>query len=477
MAEPPLLLMAATAGELLLPWPEILLRLAAVVLLVLLNGFFVATEFSLVSVRRTRIEQLVEEGDRGALSVQRSQKDLDRYLSATQLGITIASLALGWIGEGTIAALIEPILGGFSIAAGSALAHTISTVVAFLLITYMHIVLGELAPKSVAILYPERTALLFAWPNEIFFKLFAPFLSFLNWSSWLVLRAFGVKANVNTHTNPIGPEELQLLISSSSASGLDKGEQELLENVFEFGDAVAIDVMVPRTSIDALPFTATIQEVLFEVSRTGHSRYPLYEDSLDTIKGQISIKDVITPLAKGEVQPADTVGALARPILFVPENKRISELLTQMQRERQAMVIVVDEFGGTAGLLTMENLLEELVGNITDESDQATPDIVKLDERTAIIQAQINLEELNDFLDLQLPISDEYKTLGGFVMYQLHKVPEAGEQFLYNELEFTVLEMEGPRLEQVRLVWRTHEEVEAAERLTAREAQANEIGR
>lgn len=454
--------MAATATDIVLSWPEVLFRLVAVLLLVLLNGFFVATEFSLVSVRRTRIEQLVEEGNRSALAVQRSQKDLDRYLSATQLGITIASLALGWIGEGTIASLLEGVVSFLSVQAAPALLHTLSTALAFLLITYMHIALGELAPKSVAILYPERTALVFAWANEIFYKLFAPFLSLLNWSSWLVLRSFGIRATLDTHTNPISPEELQLLIASPIASGLDRDEQVLLENVFEFGDAVAVDVMVPRTSIDALPVDATIQQVLTEVAQTGHSRYPLYQDSLDVIKGMISIKDVIARLGDQSVQLSDTVGPLARPIQFVPENKRISELLTQMQRERQAMVIVVDEFGGTAGLLTMENLLEELVGNITDEGEAVSLDIVRLDEHTAIIQAQTDLEEVNEHLGLDLPLSDEYKTLGGFLMYQLHKVPEPGEQLLYDELELKVLEMEGPRLERIQLVLPRRIEPEAA---------------
>lgn len=452
--------MAATVSELALSWPEVAFRLVVVLLLVFLNGFFVATEFSLVSVRRTRIDQLVEEGNRAALAVQRSQKQLDRYLSATQLGITIASLALGWIGESAIAALIDPLLSQIPALSTPAAIHTISAAVAFFLLTYLHIVLGELAPKTLAILYPERTALVVSRANEIFFALFAPFLMLLNWSSSLVLRAIGVRGAINSHNNPMGADELQLLISSSTPGSLDKGEQELLENVFEFGDAVASDVMVPRTSIDAIPLGSTIKEVFAEVAESGHSRYPFYEDSLDTVLGMVHIKDLITRLAQGELQFSDDIEPLVRPIQFVPENKRISELLTQMQRERQAMVIVVDEFGGTAGLLTIENLLEELVGNIADEGEQPPAEIVMLDERTALVQAQTDLEDVNEHLDLELPLSDEYKTLGGFLMYQLRKVPEPGEQFIFENLELTVLEMEGPRLERIRLARRTQEELD-----------------
>jgi CBS domain containing-hemolysin-like protein len=444
--------MATTVAEVALSWPEVFLRVLAVLLLVLLNAFFVATEFSLVSVRRTRIEQLVEEGNRAAQAVQRSQQDLDRYLSATQLGITIASLALGWIGEGTIAALLEPALTRLLMSIDGALLHTVSAAVAFALITYLHIVLGELAPKSVAILYPERTAMLFAGANELFYRLFAPFLNLLNLSSNLVLRTAGVPQATNVHHNQISPEELQLLIAASSASGsLDKDEQELLVNVFEFGDTVASEVMVPRTSIDAIPIEATIQQALAEVAETGHSRYPLYDESLDTIRGMIHIKDIVTRLAEGKLQMDDSVQPLARPIQFVPENIRISELLTRMQRERQAMVIVVDEFGGTAGLLTLENLIEQIVGSIEDEGEQPQLDIVKLDDDNAVVQAQTDLEEVNERLGLDLPVSDEYKTLGGFLMYQLRKVPEAGENFSFEGVELTVLEMEGPRLERIKV--------------------------
>lgn len=446
------MLMATAVVELTLSWPEVFLRVVAVLFLVLLNAFFVATEFSLISVRRTRIEQLVEEGSKAALSVQRSQKDLDRYLSATQLGITIASLALGWIGEGTLSALLDPLFNRLPLLAEPTVAHTVSSALAFFLITYMHIVLGELAPKSVAILYPERTALLLTRANEIFYSVFAPFLNLLNRSSNLVLRLAGVPEARTTHHNQISPEELQLLISSSSISGsLDKDEQELLVNVFEFGDTVASDVMIPRTSIEAIPVTATIQAALAEMAETGHSRYPLYDEDLDTIKGMVHIKDVVTRIAQGALNFDDPVQPLSRPIQFVPENIRTSELLTKMQRERQAIVIVVDEFGGTAGLVTVENLIEQIVGSIEDEGEQAPIDILKLDENNAVVQAQTDLEEVNECLGLDLPLSDEYKTLGGFLMYQLRRVPEAGENYAFGRIELTVLEMEGPRLEQIKV--------------------------
>jgi CBS domain containing-hemolysin-like protein len=463
MSDNPSLFMAAAVVEISLSWPEILLRLAAVLFLVLLNACFVATEFALISVRRTRIEQLAEDGNKAALSVQRSQKDLDRYLSTSQLGITIASLALGWIGEPTVAALIGPLLNSIPALSSPEAVHTISSGVAFVLITYLHIVLGELAPKSIAILYPERVALLFAQTNELFYRLLAPFLNFLNFSSAFVLRIAGVKEVPNIHHNQISPEELQLLIAASSASGsLDKDEKELLVNVFEFGDSVAIDVMIPRTSIDAIPITATVKEALDEVAETGHTRYPLYDESLDTIRGMVHIKDIVTRIAQGELQMTDSIQALSRPIQFVPENKRISELLTQMQRERQAIVIVIDEFGGTAGLLTMENLIEQIVGNIADEGELIPLDIIKLDEMNAVVQAQTDLEDVNERLGIDLPLSDDYKTLGGFMMYELRKVPEPGESFLFEGIELTVMEMEGPRLERIKVSKRPEGQLQEA---------------
>jgi CBS domain containing-hemolysin-like protein len=268
--------LATAAVEPSLSWPEITFRLFAILFLVLLNGFFVAAEFALIAVRRTRIEQLVEEGNRAAEAVQRAQKDIDKALSASQIGITLASLALGWVGEPTISAVLRPFfqtvglgefLGKFPFASGEKSVEVLSIALAFFLISYMHIVLGELAPKSIAIQYAEKTALTVAQPNQVFYYLFAPFMKILNFSSNLVLRVLKVEPVLNMHHSGLSSEELQLMIAASSESGaLEAGERELLSNIFEFGDVVASEVMVPRTRINSIEIDSTFQDLLAEVA-------------------------------------------------------------------------------------------------------------------------------------------------------------------------------------------------------------------
>jgi CBS domain containing-hemolysin-like protein len=432
--------LATAAVEPSLSWPEITFRLFAILFLVLLNGFFVAAEFALIAVRRTRIEQLVEEGNRAAEAVQRAQKDIDKALSASQIGITLASLALGWVGEPTISAVLRPFfqtvglgefLGKLPFASGEKSVEVLSIALAFFLISYMHIVLGELAPKSIAIQYAEKTALAVAQPNQVFYYLFAPFMKILNFSSNLVLRVLKVEPVLNMHHSGLSSEELQLMIAASSESGaLEAGERELLSNIFEFGDVVASEVMVPRTRINSIEIDSTFQDLLAEVAATGHSRYPVYEESIDEVRGFIHIKDVLAKMAT---------------------SKRLQELLPEMQKDRQAMVIVADEFGGTAGLLTIEDMVEEIVGSITDEGEEVLATITALDETTSVVQAQADLEEVNEQLKLNLPTSDEYQTLGGFLIYHLQKIPEEGEKFLFEGIEFAVLEVNGPRLEKIKV--------------------------
>jgi CBS domain containing-hemolysin-like protein len=455
--------LATAAVEPSLSWPEITFRLFAILFLVLLNGFFVAAEFALIAVRRTRIEQLVEEGNRAAEAVQRAQKDIDKALSASQIGITLASLALGWVGEPTISAVLRPFfqtvgfgefLGKLPFASGEKSVEVLSIALAFFLISYMHIVLGELAPKSIAIQYAEKTALTVAQPNQVFYYLFAPFMKILNFSSNLVLRVLKVEPVLNMHHSGLSSEELQLMIAASSESGaLEAGERELLSNIFEFGDVVASEVMVPRTRINSIEIDSTFQDLLAEVAATGHSRYPVYEESIDEVRGFIHIKDVLAKMATSHLDLSAPLTDLEviRPVRFVPESKRLQELLPEMQKDRQAMVIVADEFGGTAGLLTIEDMVEEIVGSITDEGEEVLATITALDETTSVVQAQADLEEVNEQLKLNLPTSDEYQTLGGFLIYHLQKIPEEGEKFLFEGIEFAVLEVNGPRLEKIKV--------------------------
>ena len=435
-------------------WPDMMLRLLSVLLLIAINAFFVTAEFSIVSVRRSRINQLVDAGDAQAKTVQNLQESIDRLLSTTQLGITLSSLALGWIGESTMAVLVAKSMANLPLPGrmSQTLAHTIAIPLAFLLIAYLQIILGELCPKTVAILYSEQIARFLAPPSLAIARFFNPFIWILNQSTRLLLRLVGIRYTGQGWKPPVTPEELQRIITTSSEStGLEAEERELLRNVFEFGDVTAGEAMVPRTSIDAIPSTASFQILLDEIAQSGHTCYPIMGESLDDIRGIVNFIELAEPLAQGHLSPDTPIQPWIRPIRFVPEYTPLSELLPVMQKSHLAMVMVVDEYGGTAGLLTLNDLIEEIIGE-TGESDSTEELIVQsLDDQTFLVQAQINLEELNEILDLNLPLTNEYQTLGGFLLYELQKIPDTGETFQYRNVEFTVISTEGPRLHQIRI--------------------------
>ena len=433
---------------------DILLRLLSVLLLIAINAFFVTAEFSIVSVRRSRINQLVSEGDVQAKTVQDLQRGIERLLSTTQLGITLSSLALGWIGESTMAVLVAMWMSRWPIPDNlrQAIAHSFSIPVAFFLIAYLQIVLGELCPKSVAMLYSEQLARFLGPPSLAIARFFNPFIWILNQSTRWLLRIAGIQYTGQGWYNRVTPEELQLIIATSSESmGLEAEERELLNNVFEFGEVTAGEVMVPRTSIVAIPSTATFQNLLNEIVSSGHSRYPVMEESLDDIRGIIYFKELAEPLAQGSLPPDMSIEPWIRPARFVPEYMPLSELLPLMQRSRRAMVMVVDEFGGTAGLVTIKDLIAEIIGDTQEPENTEELNVQILDEQTFLVQAQMDLEEVNELLNLELPLIDEYQTLGGFLLYQFQKIPVQGETLSYNNLELTVASAEGPRLHQIRI--------------------------
>ncbi len=424
-----------------------------VVGLLAVNAFFVAVEFSLVSARRSRMTQLASEGNRQAALVKQAQEELEQALSTTQLGITVASVLLGWIGATQVAHLLQAGLAPLPF--DDRILESIALVLTFILLTYLQIVLGELLPKTLAIVYAESISLKLAWLNHFVSRLLKPFVEVPRYSSRLLLRLLGgPDPDPASLYSTMTAEELQLVIASSVESGgIEEEERELLANVFEFGETVASEVMVPRTSIAAVASSAQVRDVLLEVAESGYSRYPVFGKSLDDIVGLIHIKDLVGELAKNSLHLDSEIASVVRKALFVHENKLIAELLPEMQQHHRAMVIVVDEFGGTAGLITIKDIVEEIVGTLSDDSEEGDeePDIQVVDEHTLLIQAQMSIEELQEKVDLELPIHDDYQTLGGFLIYQLQRIPKVGEKLTYQELEFQVIKMEGPRLDRVKV--------------------------
>ncbi|HAJ59592.1 MAG TPA: hypothetical protein DCP31_10230 [Cyanobacteria bacterium UBA8543] len=433
---------------------DILLRLLSVLLLIAINAFFVAAEFSMVSVRRSRINQLVEAGDIQAKTVQSLQRSIERLLSTTQLGITLSSLALGWIGESTITLIVAAGMAQLPLPrqVTQVIAHSFSIPVAFFLVAYLQIVLGELCPKSVALLYSEQLARFLGPPSLVIARFFKPFIWILNQSTRWLLRLVGIQYTAQGLYNRVTPEELQLIITTEREStGLQAQERTLLNNVFEFSEVLAAEVMVPRTKIAAIPSTATFQILIEEIAKTGHSRYPVIGASLDDIRGIIYFKELAEPLSQGLLALGTPIEPWIRSARFIPEFMPLSELLPLMQRSHLAMVMVVDEFGGTTGLVTLKDLIAEIIGRQPELEGTHKLAIQFLDDRTFLVQAQMNLAEVNQLLDLDLPLIDEYQTLGGFVLYQFQKLPLQGETLHYDNLDITIVSTEGPRLHQIRI--------------------------
>lgn len=433
---------------------DILLRLFSVLLLIAINAFFVTAEFAMVSVRRSRISQLVEAGDLQAQTVQSLQRTLDRLLSTTQFGITLASLALGWIGESTMAVVVKNALLQFPLPLPirEALAHGLAIPIAFLTIAYLQIVLGELCPKSIALLYAEQLARFLGPSIGVIAQVFTPFIWILNQSTRFLLRAIGSQDTIQGWYNRVTPEELQIIIATEvESTGLEAEERELLSNVFEFGEVSAVEVIVPRTQLVAIDQTATFAQLLQQVTETGHSRYPVKGESLDDIRGIIDFKDLALPLGNMELTPETPLYPWIKPVKFVPESTPLNELLSMMQRSRLKMVMVVDEFGGTSGLITLQDIVDEILGDHRENKPSEAVTFQMIDDHTFLVEAQMEIEEVNEILELDLPIIDEYQTLGGFLLYHWQKIPQAGESLHFDHLTFTVVSSEGPRLSQIRI--------------------------
>lgn len=431
---------------------NLLLTFIGVFVLIGINAFFVTAEFSIVAVRRSRISQLVEDGDLQAQTVQSLQRSIDLLLSTTQLGITLSSLALGWVGERTMATSIIILFNRLSLPEhfSQVLSNSLALPLAFIVLAYLQIVLGELCPKSIALMYPEKIARFFGPPSLVIASIFKPFLAILNLSTRLLLKLVGVEYSSQGWYERVTSEELQLIIATEKESiGLEAEERRLLKNVFDFRDDTAEQVMIPRTDIKFLAVTSTFGELLDTICEFGYSGYPVIGDSLDDIRGIIHYKKLARPLSKSEVDRESTIEAWIEPVSFIPESTSLNELLPLMQESHQKMVVVIDEFGGTSGLITLHDLVAEIVGDGRNDPDSGIEAVQQLDENTFLVSAQMNLEEVNEQLELDLPLADNYNTLGGFLLEQWQKIPRQGEKLEYGSLGFTITVANSHRLYQI----------------------------
>jgi CBS domain containing-hemolysin-like protein len=427
-----------------------LLKLLAVLGLVGANGFFVAAEFGLVAVRRTRIEQLANEGNLLAVTVRGALEHLDNYIAATQLGITLSSLALGWIGEPALAHLIEPLFAGLPGLWPQISAHIVAVVIAFTAITMLHIVLGELVPKTIALQRAEATSLFVIQPLKIFLWTFGPFIYLMNGIGNRIVRLVGLRPATG-HETVHSEEELRMLVAASQESGvLEASEEEMLHKVFSFADKEAHQVMVPRTEIAAVPAELSLGDFKDQVTLDYvHTRFPVYEGSIDSIVGVIHVKDALVGLSTNTLdQPVRTI---MRPVLVVPETIHIDDLLRQLQRRRMHMAVLVDEYGGTAGIVTMEDLLEEIVGEIRDEFDVEEPGLAERQDGTWSVDGLMTIDEFNERFGLSVE-EPTYDTIAGYVFGQLGRVAEVGDEVLIDGLVVRVAEMDGLRIASLQVM-------------------------
>ncbi|WP_207435445.1 hemolysin family protein [Sabulibacter ruber] len=424
-----------------------ILNIFLTILLVALNGFFVAAEFALVKVRASQIELRAQAGNQLAKIAHHMIGHLDAYLSATQLGITLASLGLGWIGEGVVSEIIIEIMHAMNLAADPELAHQIALPVSFAVITVLHIVFGELAPKSLAIQRSEATTLAVALPLRLVYYVLLPFIWILNGFSNFILKRVGITPMHGSEVHTA--DELRLLFEQSAESGeIGGSQQELIENVFEFNERMVKQIMVPRTKLVALDLDSTEQEIFDVVFNEGYTRMPVYRDSIDNIVGILYVKDLLVVLRAGEQVSLEK---LMRQPYFVPETKKISRLLKDFQRNRMHIAVVSDEFGGTSGIVTIEDIIEELVGEIQDEYDEEVPLVEKMGDFEYRVSTAASILDANDDLPYPLPEGEDYETVGGYLNMIYGRIPEIGETVVEGVYEFKVLEKSERNVESVLL--------------------------
>ena len=424
---------------------EALWRLAAVLALVLANGFFVAAEFSIVTVRKTRVDQLIAEGHRAARAVRRAVSDPDPFIAATQLGITMSSIGLGWIGEPALAAMIVPGLRFLPVAIAEATAHSIAVAIAFAIVTALHIVLGELAPKTIALDKPESTALLVVKPTELFMKTFWPFIRVLNGTGRAVVRMLGLHGG-GSHSMVHSEAELKMLVTASQEAGvLEEQEEQMLHRVFGFGDLTAGQVMIPRTELFAVSADAPLRDLMIKIGQGTHTRLPVYRSDLDDVVGMLHVTDLLKAVAAGDMSV--NAGTLAREVLPVPVTLGADDLLAEMRRRRVREALVIDEYGGTAGLVTFESLMERIIGEIPGELGAQTRTINRSDG-SADIDGLALVGDVNEQFGLHID-EDVYNTIGGYVLGRLGRRARLGDRIEVERRTMRVEALDGLRVARV----------------------------
>ncbi|HYH00514.1 MAG TPA: hemolysin family protein [Terriglobales bacterium] len=437
----------------------VLLRLLAVILLVAANAFFVAAEFALVSVRDTRIQQLIEARRIGARTVQKLQHQLDSVLNGVQFGITLASLALGWIGEPALANLLHPLFEHLPHA--GIYAHTGAVVIAFTLITYLHVILGEVVPKTVALQRAEQVALAIAGPMDVFMRLATPFLYVMTNSARGVLKIFGMRDA--GHGGIHSPEEIKLIVTATRRYGLlSQSQEEMIIHSLELSNITVREIMVARPNIFSLPADLSLEEALTRVVEEQHSRVPVYDPQRgpEHIVGLLYSKDLTRWMRLRLLMKSDATASarlsrmqvrhIMRDVLVIPETKVLTELLTEFKQRKRHLAVVVDEFGSTAGVVTVEDVLEQIVGEIEDEFD-ITPQPLAPGATTMVFEGSVPIRDLETQYQLRLPRDEGFETLAGFVLTQLQRIPRGGECFEYDGRRYTVEEMDGHRIARVKI--------------------------
>ena len=441
----------------------LIFNLSVIVLLLFSNGFFVASEFAMVKVRKTRIEQLVKEGNSNAKLAMKAIQDLDKFVAAVQLGVTISSLGLGWVGESTLARIIDPVFAFLPGISKTLATHTVSVTIAFCLITFLHVVLGELIPKSIALEYTEKTALWVARPMHGISVIFTPFIWLLNGFGNIVLKILNIPRSRESslvHST----EELDMLVDASYNGGvLNETEKDMLHNMFKFSDLTAKQVMHPRTDMVCIPIDMTLEDLNKLAAESQYTRYPVYNEDIDDIVGIVHVKDLYSLSIKDEVCPIKNI---LREVMLVPETITMDKLVLEFKKNKgQQMAIVIDEFGGTSGLITLEDVLEEIVGDVQDEFDvEEESDIKEVAENEYIANARMRLDEFSEFFNFDNDIEEEdVDTLGGLVVKLLGRIAQVNDEVQFKNFRFAVSEIDGARITKLKIIRLNQDEEDVLE--------------